>query len=435
MSALRSFFTSRSTIISLILLALSAMLVGSFIPQAFLLTPAGLTKWHADYPRLASLAEKLGLTHIYTHPLFAIILLGIVISLGCSCYEQLRRAIRLWKSGTGSESGMKILADCSASEAGSILRGHGYRQRGERFVRHAAGYLGNSLMHVGMLMVIAASLWIALFQQRGMIRIAEGDLFKPGDAWLSSERGLLAAPFVLDDAVRLDRVEYEYWPSHAVKKVASHLAFISKDATVIEKMTEINSVLHHRGIRVYQGIDFGHAFFVVITSPDGRTSASQLLIEHQQTPDKAGYADYENFIGPGKTLRVKYFAEVDHTSMAGKNPLLTMRLDEDGQEKGRISLTTGATGELAGYRVQLLESRRWSGFMFVRLSGIGAVFFGFGIICLGGALHYFTVPREASVQETVEGGAVIFWRATRFTGFYLDEFEDLKREIGKEQHG
>jgi cytochrome c biogenesis protein len=429
------FFTSRSTIISLIFLALSAMLLGSVIPQAFLLTTAGLAKWYAEYPRLAALAEKLGLTHVYTHPLFALILSGVVISLGCSCYEQTRRALQFWNAKTGSESGMRILVDSSPAEVGVILRRHSYRKNGERFVRHALGYWGSTLMHVGMLVVVAASLWIALFQKRGIIRISEGELSKPGEAWLSTERGLLAGQFVLDDTVRLDRVEYDYWPSYAVKRVASNLAFISREGTVTEKLTEINSIVQHRGIRVYQGIDFGHSFFVEISTPDGTVTGLQLQIDHQLTPDKAGYADFENFFGTRKTLRVKYFAEADQSSLQGKNPLLTMRLDEGGREIGRVSLTSGATGALAEYRVRLLEVRRWSSFIFVGLTGISAVFLGFGIISLGGALHYFTTPREAWVREAQGGGTEISWRATKFAGFYLDEFEELRREIiGKDQH-
>ena len=433
---LRRLILSRVTILTTIVLALLAMLVGSFIPQAFMLTPSGLLKWRADYPNLAPLAEKLGLTHVYTHPLFALILLAAVITLGFSCYEQLRRTLRLWRDGSGCEAGRQFMGAGSLTEAGAILRSHGYRQKGERFVRHVLGFWGNTLLHTGMLVVITASLWIALFQQRGMVRLAEGDLFKPGDPWLSSEQGLLAGSFALDDAVRLDRVAYDYWPSHAVKRVASQLAFISRDGTVTDRPVAINSVMLHQGVRVYQGIDFGHAFFVEIRSADGRTSVSQLFIEHQQSPEKAGYADFENFFGPGKTLRVKYFAEVDHSSLQGTNPLLVMRLDEGGREIGQISLTTGATADLAGYRARLVAVRRWSSFIFVNLTGISAIFAGFGIICLGGVLNYFTSPREAWVRETAGGGTEISWHANRFARFYEEEYEELKREMSaKEQYG
>ena len=65
----------------LILSALSMMLAGSLVPQSFLLSPAGLAKWRQDHQSFAPLAEKLGLLHIYTHPVFALLLALVVVAI------------------------------------------------------------------------------------------------------------------------------------------------------------------------------------------------------------------------------------------------------------------------------------------------------------------------------------------------------------------
>ena len=437
MKSITRFFLARNTVLALILSALSAMLTASFIPQAFLLSPAGRAKWHADYPRLAPLAESLGLTRVYTHPFFALVLFLSVVSLFFSCREQVRLALRQTFGDAAGAMGEGIVTALDVAGVSDLLAGHGYRhiRRGTivRMVRNPWGYWGNVLFHAGVLVVIVSSLWIALIQQRGSINLAEGETFGPGREWPTQELGLLARPFVLDRGVRLDRTDYEFRPNHGVKRVASELTFFDSDTPVASRSVAVNHPLDYEGLRIYQRLEFGHAFYITVTMPDGERSLVQLLLAHPDRPDAASYADYPDRLGKNRVLRVKYFADAEKRSLDRENPLLVLRLDESGAELGQLSLAPGKEGTIGGYGFRLEKIGRWSGLTFVKLSGIPGIFAGFFIICLGGALHYFTPPREAMVHSLPGGGARVFWSASRFAEFYREEFESLKAQLTGEK--
>ncbi|OGR29160.1 MAG: ResB-like family cytochrome C biogenesis protein [Desulfuromonadales bacterium GWD2_54_10] len=442
MNYIKRFFLSRTTIICLIISALAAITLSAFIPQSFLTASEKMLAWQTVHPFLGRLSELLGLHHIYTHPAFALVLAGVVISLVISSWNQCLTAWqRTFHPDRGISCGESFAVPGTVDETCLTLTAGGYYRQGAsvgiaHFVRHPWGHWGNTLLHLGMVVVIAASLFIALTQQRGVIHLVEGAIQHPSDPLLLEEHGLFAKPLLLPEALRLDRVTYSFWPTYGVRQVASKLSFLPEVGTTETKTVEINSFLTHRGIHFYQGIEFGHAFFVEVTGPSGLNQLFQLQIQHPETPDKPGYNDYKDLLGDGIMVRAKYLVDAEQKSFDNVNPLLTLLLDRQGKEVGRLSMQTGAEGAIGPYRFRLRAFSPWSRLIVVKLSGMSGIFFGFFIICLGGVLHFFTPPREVSVQETTFGGTIVCWRATKFAGFYLDEIFSLKKTLGcEESHG
>lgn len=445
MQSLRQLFTRRSTILLLIVLSLVVMLTGSFVPQTFLMTATGLAKWHAEHPALAAFSEKLGLSSIFTHPLLALLLLAASISLAISCFDRACLALTLYRGGCSDDAGWRSFKMGSVPEKaqmGSVpkevaeyLGGQGYVERGGCFVKGRYGYWGATVLHAGFLVVIVVSLWMALTQQRGLVSLVETESFSPGQSWALAEQGLLARPLVLDDVVRLDRVDFELWPSYATKSVGSQLSFLGRDGVRSGAKAEVNTVLLRNGVRVYQTLEFGLAFELVAADRAGKTNVTHLLIPRQSAPDKPEYATYADFPEKGRTLRAKYFAEIDRSSLEGKNPELILRLDEHGMEGPKTSLVVGATAELAGCSFKLAGVRRWANLTFVKLNGVDGLLAGFAMICLGCLLHYFAVPRVVVLKNAADG-MQLCWHGERFEEFYLAEFEALKRKFeGKPENG
>lgn len=427
--AVKRFCTSRTTSLALILTTLLTMLVGSFVPQAFLLSPAGRAKWHADHPVAASIAETLGLDQIYTHPLFVLVLAVAIVSLLFSCIDQFRLARRRGnEEGTVGGEAREAFSSRSLEECIRLVKQIGFRPAGrlQRYLRNPWGIWGSFLLHTGMLVVIVASLLIALTQERGLLHIAVGESFTPGQPWASTETGLLAKQLVLDQPVRLDEVRYEYWPTNGVKHVSSTISFLGSGGHTTTRKPEINSIIRHEGLRIYQGSDFGHAFFVEVTDGlGGKTAMLQLLINHQTTPDEPSYNEYGDLLGPGTVLLAKYLVDGEKRSLLRENPQLTLRLDAEGQEVGRLPLKPGGEGMIGPYRFKLLKFSRWTSLIFVKLAGIAGIFAGFGIIAVGGLLNYFTPPREIVLQQLAEGTVQLTWRPGRFGSFYEDEFDRI----------
>jgi len=440
MDMLKRFFLSRSTIISLIMSALFAITLAAFIPQSFLALSDKMLAWQLAHPLLERCSTLLGLHHIYTHPLFAIILVGVSISLALSTWNQCQTAWQRTFQPKRDNSCSEIFFVATAmKEACRILISNGYHRQtaadgNMRLVRHPWGYWGNALLHFGMVVTIAASLFIALTQQRGIIQLAEGVVQQPADPLLMEEHGLLVNPLVLPGPLRLDRVTCSFWPSNAVRQIESKLSFLSDTGTIETKSVEINSILHHNGIRFYQGVEFGHAFFVEVTGPNGLKRILQLQIRHPEAPDKPSYNDFQDLLGDGGLVRAKYLVDADKKSFQHVNPLLTLRLDKQGKELGQIPLRVGEQGTIGPYSFRLGAFAPWSRLIIVNLNGMPGIFLGFFIICLGGALHYFTPPREVSLHATPSGGTVVCWRATKFSGFYPDELALLKKMLELEDN-
>ena len=106
------------------------------------------------------------------------------------------------------------------------------------------GALGDA----GMLVTIAASLYIALTDQRGMLYLVEGDMHTPGAPWISEAHGMLAGPLVMPERVRLDRLDLQFNPDTTVDRVASELSFLSVTGAAAKELVAINSILFHRGL-------------------------------------------------------------------------------------------------------------------------------------------------------------------------------------------
>lgn len=442
MNQIKRFFLSRTTIISLIIAALSVITLSAFIPQSFLTPADKMLAWQSTHPLLERWSVMLGLHRIYTHPVFALILSGVTISLALSTWNQCQTAwSRTFLPDRVVAGNDVFTVPGTVEDACRTLSAKGYHRQGiakgsTLLIRHPWGYWGNTLLHLGMVITIAASLFIALTQQRGVIHLAEGDMRYPSDPLLMEEHGLLAEPLVLSEAMRLDRLSYSFWPTYSVRQVASTLSFLSDSGTHETKTVEINRILTHRGVRYYQGIEFGHAFFVVVTGPTGLSRLFQLQIQHPETPEKPGYNDFHDLLGDGYLLRAKYLVDVEQKSFDHVNPLLTLRLDSQGKEKGQLPLQIGEKGAIGPYSFELRAFTPWSRLIVVKFAGMPMIFFGFLIISLGGLLHYFTPPREALVHRTENGGATVCWRATKFAGLYRDELATLKKALGgEEQHG
>jgi hypothetical protein len=278
-----------------------------------------------------------------------------------------------------------------------------------------------------MAVTIAASLSIALSQQRGMRMLLEGETALPGEPWANRESGMLVPPLELDEAVRFDRLRIGVSPRMNVERVASDLTFTSADGKSRTRSVEINGIISDNGFHLYQSSEYGDSFTVEFTAPSGVRHVEHLSIPYPAKMDGAGYKDF-TFPWLGPTLSTKYFTDEDLRPREGERKLLVMRLLEGETEKARLSLKTGESGVLGGYGVKLVSSRKFSGVIFVKTPGISFVFFGFFIMVVGGLLNYGFPPRELFTME--EGGQWrIVWRAQKFGVFYEEEFAKLLKEL------
>ncbi|GLI38614.1 cytochrome c biogenesis protein ResB [Geobacter hydrogenophilus] len=427
---LKRFFLSRKTVISLIFLMLGAILLGYTFPQRFLISPVELDKWQMANPFLAKLSRWFALDHLYTSPWFTVLLAFFLVSLCFSTWEQFRIALR--KTREGGAGGESFETSAGTAELAAGLRSLGYLKVGGRdgairYVRHPWGYWGNFLLHLGIVVTIASSLVILLCEKRAVVELNEGEVHRPGAAWAKEERGLLAGRLVLPEAVRLDMVLPEFYDNDNLRQLNTRFSFMDGAGKSTSMSMHINKSAWYRGVRIFQGKSHGKAFFVMFR----RGNEEHGEIFHLDQPPNRRTPSYKNFVLPWLPgeFKTKFYGDAAQRSPDGNDPLFAMRLTDGGKVTAELSMKVGETGRFGDYTAQLVKVERWGGLIFIDTTGMGGIFFGFFILCLGGALSYLCPPRECSLTPSANGVRVS-WRATRFERLYGDEFEELRRRAG-----
>lgn len=426
---IKRFFLARSTVLTLIILVLGAVVVGYLFPQRFLLSPAGMDRWALDHPFLATLSRTLALDHVYTSPWFAVLLALFMVSLLFSTWEQFTRALRLTREGGGG--GKSLVLACAPETVAAAAGRLGYlrvRSDGDsiRLVKNPWGYWGNVLLHLGIVAAVAASLVILLYEKRGSIDLLEGEVHGAGDPWTRQDMGLLAGTFALPEAVRLDRVVPEFWPNGNLKQLTTDFTFIGADGRHSPYSMHVNKTIRHSGIRVFQGKSFGRAFYVGFQDANGAWQGDIFMVDSRFTGDDTPFKDF-TVPWTSATIRAKYYPDSDRRAPVGDNPLLLLQLVKAGKVVEELSLTAGASGTLGGHPVTLVKSEWWGGIIFIDTTGMEGIFFAFLVIALGGGMSYLSPPRELLAVKEGEG-CRLAWRAPRFAELYREEFERICRE-------
>lgn len=426
---LKRLLLSRGMVLAIVVSLTAMMVLASLVPQSFMTPAARLEEWRVEHPALAGVVAALGLHRVYTHPVFAALLVVALTGLGYSSVDQFRAALRKLRPRGAPAGGAVVELPVAIETVAGVLRSRGYlRVRGDGaerlLVRHPWGYWGNFLFHGGMATVVAASTLIGVTQQRGALHLVEGETFRPGGPWFAEENGVAAPRLVLPFSVRLDHLQYGFWPTYGLRSATSTLSLLRPGVGTTTVKVGINDLQQVQGLRIYQGAELGHAFRLEVRAGD-RSQTLVLLIQHPPTPDAPGTNEFRDVLPGGEVLRARYWVDADRRSFEDFNPLLVLRVDAHGGSLGEARLRPGTTGDAGPYRFRLEKMSLWTRLFFVRVTGIAGVFAGFLVIALGGILHYFTPPREAVLLETGAGATRMVWRAARFASFYTDEVEDI----------
>ncbi len=441
--ALRKFLLSKKTIIALIILIFTAIITGYVFPQRFSTSPADLWKWKETHPFWAPWVRRIGLDHVYTTPWFAILLLVFLLSLITSLIEQTKTSIRKTygksiplffpESFITEGKGGSFESARSEEVLTKAIKKEGYFQFAEgynwtRFTKYPWGHWGNVLLHFGIVIAIASSLLIVLTQQRGVVSLVEGESFAPGSDWTLETHGILAKELVLPATLRIDKVIPEFWETDDLKQLTTEFSFIDSHSDAGSFKISINKVVNYKGIRLYQK-DFGPALYVTFIDKDGTVTRSILLIPVPSRRDQASYRDFTVTSVPFK-IETKYFADARKKSMDSLDPLLVLRFLKSGRVVGETQLRVGESGKIGHYTANLVSASKWVSLIFVAVSGMSGIYLSFFVIVLGGVLHYFTPPRDFIIIKS-EGRILVSWRGTRFTRFYVDEYERLESAFKK----
>ncbi|GAM09106.1 cytochrome c biogenesis protein Ccs1 [Geobacter sp. OR-1] len=421
---LKEIIISRLLVIAEILAVIASGIVADIIPQRFQSSADQISQWRTLHSGLIPLADLLQLHSVYTSFWFVLVIALAGISLAVSSVDQIRLARNRIKVVVTSGQELATINEIKPEQLRRIAAA-GYRpqpvgqDRALKFIRCSWGYWGTALFHIGMVVVIATSLVIALTERRGALMIAQGETLAPTDEWTNTEEGLLAGKLRLPATFRFDDLRITYDSRNIPEHIESLVTFI-RSGSQEQLSVAVNAVARYQGMRIYHANEYGDAFSLEFIAPDGSRHLEKLLIEHPTGLKEAGYLDTKLPWLPF-TLSLKYFADFEHKSMNSPNRQLIMRLMTEKQERARATLIANQSARLGDYQVRLLRVDKWAKFTFVDVHGMAAVFAGFALMMLGALLSYMTPPRELFIVPQEDNRYSAYWRSTKFAEFYAEE--------------
>lgn len=436
MNKVKRFITARRISLGLILLLAALMYVSTLIPQEIDSTPEKIEAWRHGHPALLRLVDGLHLHRMHGQPWFTMLVFMSALALSVSSYDQLvaaRKKLRVAVSG-----GEELATSIQELDLRSVAHAHRYHQLRSpdleqlKFVKHPWGFFGSLLLHLGITLVVTASLYSSLTGRQGALIMVEGEERTGQSPWNVSEKGLLSEPLRLPGSIRLDTVKVEFDDKNQPEEVSSKIVLTDETGRADSLTASINRILTYRGLRIYHASQYGTAFTVEFIDKEGNAHLEKILIQQPVNLATAGYSNDFGVPWSPYLFSAKYLADAEHKSMLEGTPQLTLRIQEGTRELARTTMTPGGSGLLGDYRLRLLGTEKWAKLIIVDSRGMPAIFTGFTVIMLGGLLHYLTPPRELIGIRQQDGRYRVFWRATTFADFFAEERDRLAKSLSGE---
>jgi hypothetical protein len=435
MAGIKKHITARRVSLGFILLLAGTMALSTIIPQTMDTSAKDMAAWRQAHHGILWLIDAVHLHRVYAQPWFAIVILCVAVSLGVSSYDQLVAAGKRLR-GTTTGSAEEIAGGVPEQALRATAGRHRYYASADvadgrlKFVRNPWGYYGNALLHVGMVIAVSASLYVAMTGRQGALLLVEGTTFDSTLPWTYAEQGILAKPLKMPGSVRLDRVTVRFDARNQPSVVSSDIS-ISRDSGTVDRLrTTINTITKYRGMRIYHAALYGDAFTLEFTDEKGARHFEKLPIQQPAGLTVAGYGDFDLAWSP-YVLSAKYYSDAERRSMSSTNPQLVLRLLDHGRELTRVSLTRNGSGVLGHYLVRLVGVDKWAKLIFVDITGMPVIFAGFAIIMLGGFVHYAAPPRELVAIRQQDDLYQVYWKAAAFRDFFVEERDELVAALQK----
>jgi len=351
---IKRILTSPKIVVSLIITTLAASFAGVLIPQSAFRSAQYFENWKADSPFTYALVDLFGLNRVFSSPLFLVLVLLLTLLLCYSVYLQ-----------------------------GSVLV-----KKQKINVRK----WGRFLFHVGLLVVLLASMYTLAFQKRGFVQIIESDTYVGDEkSLLAKEVGVFAKGFVPGFRIRLDRFEHSYWEDGSIKELKS-LITVSENNSDETVTLAINKTISVKGVKLYQARSYGYTLSFLFKRKNEEKFYTHFNIVTPPKLEKP-YDGVSDIPSTGYILRMKFYPDVTKQSFYLNRPALRLTI-ERGSETRSGMVYPGQTLALPqGEQLIWTAIRPWSGIRLVESRGTPVVFFGFALL-IAGLIVLYLIPQN-----------------------------------------
>jgi hypothetical protein len=354
-------------------------------------------------PAAPAWSVAIGLDHPFsTWPFLLAVALLFVSTLACTWGRRAR--ILAIQRGELPPSALRLPP--RDSDARAFLAAQGFRGQGELLTRFRLAFWGGWLLHVGLLVLIAAVLVQQALSDSGVFDLSEGErarLSAPGTVF-GREKGPLAREALPDIDVALQSFDPFLQQRGYSRDRLSRL-----EVAVPGEAPRVETVDRAAGFRagdteIFQAIPTGLAITLDVPGMGMRT-----LRLREETPHRA-VAEVVDPVGMPARFVLESEGELDGAEGPGR---ILIWVEARGR---RMAAAPGGTFPFGAGEARVTGIGRWGRFTYTRTPGLAGVFAGFAVILAGCALLAFPagVARlgragegAAAVLFTVRGGAAI----------------------------
>jgi hypothetical protein len=340
-------------------------------------------------------AAAVGLDRPFTAwPFLAAVALLFASTLACTW----GRRARLLAIGRGDLPPGALRLAPRPADARAFLAAQGFRGDGELLVRNGPALWGGWLLHVGLLVLIAAVLVQQAVADAGAFDLAEREaarLDDPGTVF-DRERGPLASSALPAIEIRLEEFDpHLHQPGYAPDRLSRLWLRADGEAPRTVALDRAAGV-RVGAVEIFQAIPSGLA--LALDLPGLGLRAVKLAPE---TPRRAAATIADP---SGAAVRLVVDAEREIEGREGTGRILAW------VERGgaRVALAPGATFPFAGGEARAVGVARWGRFTWTRTPGLGGVWAGFVVVLAGCALLAFPAGVARPGRPGENAAAVVF---------------------------
>lgn len=423
--------------------ALAGLSVLSVVfPQSPTLGSETVAEWRAAQPWIAGPAIALGLTRVFYSWPYYIVSLLLTANLTVCTVDRMASRRRGGVPALGPvasdaiETPLGVAQDTVADVLRCRMRGFEVRTvPGGAICRSGrTGFAGSVCMHLGLIVMVIAGVVTGLTRFEGLLLLTEGFETKdvPSSYAEAPRTPLVGRPYT-GATIALDRMDFEY----AGPTITESRAYVTVEegGTRRERVVRVNHPLRV-GTKSFLLKESGLAAGLQVTDPSGTVLPAAMVNLGGYTPE--GSKDDAEF---GR-LRLGLLAIPDGDVPAGHvaaerlvlvKPAVIVSATVAGQAAlDPVLVFPGGSANAGGWRVDVLEVRRWTSFNARVDLGIYVAYIGF-LLATGGFVLRLMDP-DRLVRVAFENGTAKVWARARWgPTLARPAAESAARALGRER--
>ena len=429
--------TKPKFVITLIILTLIATFIGAIVPQVSDKSPSYFEEWKLTSPNTFYIVNLLQLNRVYTSAWFLALVFIILLALGYSLYQQIKRNIKKREFAPPAAADWDFIDTETVIEQESLIRfmrGRRYFLKNGRddvlvFTKNSINRWGGVIFHSGLFLIIIAALVGLAFQERGFVQIMEGEVFSGmHDDFLVKDLGVFQERFDAGFKTQLYKFYHEYWETDQIKDISSSVNIIDKDGKTKEKTINVNSPLKYNGINIYQSFDYGYALTFALKRPDGSETVTHFLLDRPDRKTKP-FMGKTDFPQTPYIFRMKFYPDISMNSFHLGKPILYLQVLKGMNNPVFEGLVIpGNVMNIEGNIVRFVNISHWSGLIYVKGVDMTIAYIGFFISCIGVSIIFLLPHKEMFISQK---GSVLslYGRPKRYKPLFEEEMKEIKKEI------